>query len=157
MSSHEKKQETKLKTSAAATTSPSPRIAADVERKETASRMSICKRIALFSTCWMIIAFCLKLFLEPSLEGKIYDIFVQVLLCVLILFTFDVIICCKSLARWFILHALGNFIVVYFSINDTVRCPTLMFLLLFICRLDSGGFRVHHVTHFPAFYRYESS
>ncbi len=93
--------------------------------KETASPANICTRVALFSACWMSIAFCLKLFLEPSLEGKIFDIFVQVLFCVLTLAIADVLLCRSSPARWFILHAFGNFIIVYFSIADTVnpRCP----------------------------------
>jgi hypothetical protein len=89
--------------------------------KEIASRMSIFGRVAVFSAFWMTIAFCLKLFLEPSLEGKIFDIFVQILFCFLTLAMFDILLCCKSPARWFILHALGNFIIVFFSITDTVR------------------------------------
>lgn len=95
---------------------------AGVAKKDTDSRLRICSRVALFSVCWMITALSLKLVLEPSLEGKIFDIFVQVLFCVWTLAVFDIAICCKSPARWFIVHALGNFIIVYFSIADTVSC-----------------------------------
>ena len=89
--------------------------------KENASPANICARVALFSAFWMGLAFCLKLFLEPSLEGKIFDIFVQVLICVLTLAAVDVLLCRSSPARWFIVHAFGNFIIVFFSITDTVR------------------------------------
>jgi hypothetical protein len=95
---------------------------AGVAKKDTDSRLRICSRVALFSVCWMITALSLKLVLEPSLEGKIFDIFVQVLFCVWTLAVFDISICCKSPARWFVVHALGNFIIVYFSIADTVSC-----------------------------------
>jgi hypothetical protein len=95
---------------------------AGVAKKDNDSRLRIFSRVALFSVCWMITALGLKLVLEPSLEGKIFDIFVQVLFCVWTLAVFDISICCKSPARWFIVHALGNFIIVYFSIADTVSC-----------------------------------
>jgi hypothetical protein len=107
-------------------TSDSPKLKsskeiAGIERKETASRVSIFGRVALFSAFWMAAAVCLKFLLEPSLEGKVFDIFVQVLLCVLTLMILDVLLCCNSPARWFMLHAFGNFIIVYYSISDTVR------------------------------------
>ena len=92
-----------------------------VVKKETASRASIFGRVALFSACWMIVAVSLKLFLEPSLEGKIFDIFVQVQFCTLALALFDVLLSFNSPARWFLIHAFGNFVVVWFSISDTVR------------------------------------
>lgn len=92
-----------------------------VVKKETASRASIFGRVALFSACWMIVAVSLKLFLEPSLEGKIFDIFVQVQFCILALALFDVLLSFNSPARWFLIHAFGNFVVVWFSISDTVR------------------------------------
>ena len=69
----------------------------------------------------MIVAVSLKFILEPSLEGKIFDIFVQVQVCIVALALFDVLLSFNSPARWFLIHAFGNFVVVWFSISDTVR------------------------------------
>jgi len=105
------------------TDASNPKSAVDVTgsvKKETASRTSIFGRVALFSACWMIVAVSLKFILEPSLEGKIFDIFVQVQVCIVALALFDVLLSFNSPARWFLIHAFGNFVVVWFSISDTL-------------------------------------
>lgn len=96
----------------------------------------------------MFIALCLKFFVESFVAGQIFDIFVQILFCVLTLMILDVLLCCNSPARWFMLHAFGNFIVVYFSISDTI------FTIMNPLQCIGGNFDSHATYMVPAIHIY---
>lgn len=59
--------------------------------------------------------------LMGSFEPDVYEICIEVYACVVSLFLLDVLIVRYSSARWLILHAFGNCVVVVCSVNDTNR------------------------------------